>query len=252
MACLLLIVLVGCATPPPSDDPEAMAEFKEANDPIEPANRVAFDVNDTLDGVVLVPLARGYRAITTEPIRNSVRNFLANLGSPVVLVNDALEGKPRRAGDTLTRFLVNSTVGVLGIFDVASRWGYPPHDAGFGTTLAVWGVDEGPFLYLLVLGPSNPRDLGGFGADLVTDPVQWVSGGVGLTIASWTRFGLNAVGTRERLLDPVEQIKKTALDPYATFRSLYRQHRKSQIDETRGDVRATVPVWFDSPSGPPH
>ncbi len=250
LLCLSLLGLVplGCAARPPAGDADALAEYNEANDPLEPTNRVFFEANDAIDRNVLVPVARGYRAITTQGFRDSVHNFLANLNSPVILANDALEAKPRRAGDTLVQFVVNTTVGVVGLFDVADRLGYPAHDAGFGTTLALWGVGEGPFIYLLVLGPSNPRDVTGFGLDIVSDPITWVSGGVALSAFDWSRFGGNAVTTRERLLDPVDQIKKTALDPYATFRSLYRQHREAQIEEARTDTRATVPVWFDQPA----
>jgi phospholipid-binding lipoprotein MlaA len=141
------------------------------------------------------------------------------------------------------RFLINTTVGAAGLFDVASGWGYPAHDADFGITLALWGWGEGPFLFLPVLGPSNPRDATGFAGDIVLDPLTWASFGGSKTL-SWSRYGVGAVDARERVLDPVDQIKKTALDPYATFRSLYRQHRRSQIEETRDDDAATVPAWF--------
>ena len=106
-----------------------------------------------------------------------LHNVLANIGTPVQLTNDMLEGKPRRAGDTTMRFLINTTVGVLGIFDVATKWGYPDHDADFGMTLANWGVPEGPFLFLPVLGPSDPRDAVGFGVDIALDPFTWVGAG---------------------------------------------------------------------------
>ena len=148
------------------------------------------------------------------------------------------------------RFLINTTAGVLGIFDVAKTLGYKEHDADFGMTMALWGVPEGPFLFLPVLGPSDPRDAAGFGVDILLDPFTWIgsSHDTGLTVFKWTRYGLNAVDARERVLDPIDQIKKTALDPYATFRSLYRQHRHAQIEDSRNDNRATVPVWFSQPA----
>ena len=179
-----------------------------------------------------------------------MHNVLGNIGAPVQLTNDMLEGKPRRAGDTVMRFAINTTVGVLGIFDVATGWGYPSHDADFGLTLASWGVPEGPFLFLPVLGPTDPRDAGGFGIDIALDPFTWVGGphDTGLKVFNWTRYGLSAVDARERVLDSLDQIKKTALDPYATFRSLYRQHRRAQIEELRNDNRATVPAWFPQPA----
>jgi len=105
-------------------------------------------------------------------------------------------------------------------------------------------VPEGPFLFLPVLGPSNPRDAVGFGVDIAQDPFTWVGNSTAATVFNWTRYGLNALDSRERYLDPVDQIKKTALDPYATFRSLYRQHRQGDTKALRDDNRATIPVWF--------
>ena len=241
---LAIGALSGCATPPPASDAAAAAEFRETNDPLEPTNRVFYEINDGIDTVLMRPLAQGYRAVVPPPVRTGVHNLLTNMGAPVVLANDMLQGKPTRAGDTFMRFIINTTVGVAGIFDVAKEWGYPHHDNGFGTTLALWGVDEGPFLFLPILGPSNPRDLTGFGVDLVTDPWMWVGAGTGKTIFNWSRFALGAVDERERVLDAVDGIKKTALDPYATFRSLYRQSRNAAVRAVREDNRMTQPNWF--------
>ena len=242
--------LSACATPPPADDPDAVAEFRQTNDPLEPTNRVFYTINNGIDTAVLTPAARAYRYVVPGGVREGIHNLLANLGSPVQLSNDMLEGKPRRAGDTTMRFVINTTVGVLGIFDVAKQWGYPDHDADFGMTLANWGVPEGPFLFLPILGPSGPRDAVGFGVDIAMDPFTWVGQGVGVTAANWTRFGTNAIDQRERYLDATDQIKKTALDPYATFRSLYRQNRHAKIEKMRNDNRATIPVWFPQAQQP--
>jgi phospholipid-binding lipoprotein MlaA len=247
---MVVVGLGGCATRPPADDPDAVADYVQTNDPLEPTNRVFYAVNNGLDTVILRPAAQAYRYVVPGRVREGLHNVLANIGSPVQLANDMLEGKPRRAGDTTMRFVINSTAGLLGIFDVAKGWGYPAHDADFGMTMASWGVPEGPFLFLPVLGPTDPRDAAGFGVDIALDPFTWVGGphNTGLTVFNWTRYGLNAVDSRERVLDPVDQIKKTALDPYATFRSLYRQHRHAQIETMRNDNRATVPVWFSQPA----
>jgi phospholipid-binding lipoprotein MlaA len=206
----------------PADDPDAIADYEQTNDPLEPTNRVFYAINNGLDTVLLKPAAQAYRFVVPGPVRDGVHNVLSNIGTPVQLSNDILEGKPRRAGDTTMRFLINTTAGLLGIFDVATKWGYPNHDSDFGMTLANWGVPEGPFLFLPVLGPSDPRDASGFGIDIVMDPFTWIGGAndTGLTVFKWTRYGLNAVDSRERVLDALDQIKKTALDPYATFRSL--------------------------------
>lgn len=247
------ICVAGCATKPPASDPDAVADFEQTNDPLEPTNRVFYAVNNGLDTVILRPLALGYRYAVPEPVRNGVHNMLSNLGTPVQLTNDMLEGKPRRAGDTVMRFVINTTAGVVGFFDFATKWGYPNHDADFGMTLASWGVPDGPFLFLPVLGPSDPRDAAGFGVDIVLDPFTWVGNPHDGTITAlnWTRFGLNAIDSRERVEDSLQQIKKTALDPYATFRSLYRQHRQAQIEQLRNDNRETTPAWF-STSGDQH
>jgi phospholipid-binding lipoprotein MlaA len=239
-ACALL---TACATPPPASDPEAQADFRQTNDPLEPTNRLFYRVNDTLDTYILAPVARGYVYVVPAPARTGVHNVLANITSPVLLANTILEGKPRRAGDTFMRFLINTTVGVGGIFDVAAGWGYPAEDADFGITLALWGLSAGPFLFLPVVGPSGPRDAAGFAGDIVLDPFTWASFGGSKTLG-YTRYGLGAVDARSRVLDQVSEIKRTALDPYATFRSLYRQHRESQVRDVREDNGTTVPAWF--------
>ncbi len=248
-SCLLFaLLLAGCATPPPPSHPEARADFYRTNDPLEPTNRVLYKVNEGLDTMLLRPAAVAYKAITPEPVREGVHNVLGNLASPVTLGNDMAEGKPRRAGDTFMRFLINTTVGGLGAFDVATRWGYPAHNADFGETMALWGVPEGPFLFLPVFGPTNPRDALGRGVDIAADPFGWVGQGAAVTALTWTRFSLTAVDERSRVLGELSGIKKTALDPYATFRSLYRQHRRAQIAKLRADRAATVPAWFPAPA----
>ncbi|HTI84421.1 MAG TPA: VacJ family lipoprotein [Acetobacteraceae bacterium] len=250
VAALLLGNLVGCATPPPASDPDAVADFNETNDPLEPTNRVMYSIDNGLDTVLLEPVARAYRFIFPQPVRAGIHNVLSNLGTPVQLSNDMLSGKPRRAGDTTMRFLINTTVGVVGIFDVAKGWGYPDHDSDFGITMALWGVPEGPFLFLPVFGPSDPRDAIGLGIDSAMDPFNWVGQGTAVRALDWSRFGISAVDQRERHLDDIENTKKTALDPYATFRSLYRQHRRSIIETARNDNRATIPVWFPLSGAP--
>lgn len=249
--CLIagVLLMAGCATKPPASEPEALADYEQTNDPLEPTNRVFYKINNALDTVILRPAAEAYRFVVPGGVRNGIHNMLSNLGTPVQLGNDMLEGKPRRAGDTTMRFLINTTAGGLGFFDLAKDWGYPNHDSDFGMTLASWGLPEGPFLFLPVLGPTDPRDATGFGVDTVSDPFNWVGQGAAVTALNWSRFSLNAVDQRERALDTIDQIKKTALDPYATFRSLFRQHREAQIEEMKNDNRATVPVWFPQHAG---
>ncbi len=245
---LLAALLAGCATPPPPSRPEARADFYQTNDPLEPANRVFYKVNDALDKAVLRPVAIAYRDAVPAPVRTGVHNILGNLTTPVTLGNDMLEGKSQRAGDTFMRFLINTTLGGLGAVDVARRLGYPAHDSDFGETLALWGVPEGPFLFMPVFGPTNPRDTLGRGVDIVSDPFGWVGQGAAVTALNWSRFSLTAVDARSRVLGEISSIQKTALDPYATFRSLYRQHRRAQIAKLRADNQHTIPAWFPAPA----
>jgi phospholipid-binding lipoprotein MlaA len=248
---LLLVAGLGsvaaCATRPPASDPEAVAEFQQNNDPYEPANRFSYRVSDTLDTYALKPVAQAYVYVLPRPVRGGIHNVLANLSSPVLLANDVLQTKPRRAGDTFMRFLINSSVGVLGIFDVASGWGYGSHEADFGETLALWGLPSGPYLFLPLLGPSNVRDATGYGVDTALDPFVYVPRGYGLLTLNWGRYVVGVIDARSRVLDDLTAIKKTALDPYATIRSLSRQHRASQIEGARDDRRATPPNWDAAP-----
>jgi phospholipid-binding lipoprotein MlaA len=237
-------LLTGCATPPPASDPDAVADFKETNDPLEPTNRVFYAVNNGIDTVLLRPLAIAYRAVLPETVRSHTHNVLANLGMPVQLFNDMLEAKPRRAGDSLMRFLLNTTVGVAGVFDVATDLGWPDHDADGGITLAMWGIPNGPYLFLPIFGPSSPREAGGTGLDYVMNPTSWIGRGPTVDALGYAKTGISALDARAAVLDDLDKIVSQALDPYATIRSLYRQRRASQIDTVRQDDTATVPAWF--------
>lgn len=244
LAAVMLTGLAGCATKPPASDPEALAAYKQNDDPLEPMNRKLYAFNNALDTYFMKPVAEGYKDVVPRTVRNHVGDFLSNLHTPVIFINDILEAKSRRAGDSLVRFVVNSTVGVAGIFDVAADLGYPSHEADFGITLAIWGVGSGPFLYLPVLGPSSPRDAAGFGVGMVSDPFFWIGQGAAVTALGYSRTALTIVNTRADLLKPIDEVKRMALDPYATFRSLYRQHREAAIQAVRDDHRATPPDWY--------
>lgn len=249
LACLLLAALLAaCATPPPADDPDAVADFNQTNDPLEPTNRVLFAVNTGIDAVVLRPIVAGYRAALPETVREHVRNALTNLGGPVVLANDMLQGKPRLAGNTLVRLALNSTLGVGGVFDVATGWGYPAHANDFGITLADWGVGEGPFLFLPLLGPNNPRDLTGYAVDVGLDPLTYLGKGSVVTDLGYARTGMIVVDTLSTVEPELDKALSTALDPYATYRSLYRQYRAGTINRLAQDGPATPPAWYAPPA----
>jgi phospholipid-binding lipoprotein MlaA len=241
--------LAGCATPPPASDPDALADYRQTNDPLEPTNRFLYRVSDALDVVIMRPIALLYRAAVPEPARTGMHNVLDNIGGPVRFANDVLQGQPKRAGDTAARFAINTTVGIGGIFDVAKMNGIPNHDSDFALTLAYWGVPEGPFLFLPVIGPSSPRDAAGYGVDVAIDPFTWIGRpSHSFTLESYSKTAANAVDQRSRLLDTIASVKKTALDPYATFRSLYRQNRASKLENLRSGNQATVPDLSISPT----
>lgn len=226
----LLLLPAGCATPPDPTDPEAVADFEQTNDPAEPFNRTMYSVHEAIDSAVLRPVAVAYRDVVPQPVRLGIANVLGNLRSPVILANDILQGEPRRAGDTLGRFLVNSTAGLGGIFDVArDHFGVRGHNGDWGQTMARWGVGEGPYLFVPVLGPSNPRDLAGFGLGILTDPLNWFGQGLAVDILTGSRAGMTVLDTREGLIEPLDAVQRSSLDPYATLRSAYRQRRQAEI-----------------------
>jgi phospholipid-binding lipoprotein MlaA len=168
-------------------------------------------------------------------VRRGIRNVLNNLRGPVILANDMLQGQPRRAGDTLGRFVLNSTLGLAGVFDVAEDWfGVPRHTEDFGQTFAVWGIGEGPYIFLPLLGPSNLRDLAGSAVDGAANVVTWFGQGAVVEGLRYGRAGMSLVDTREALIDPVDEMRRTSLDPYVTYRSAFRQRRQADIENRIG------------------
>ncbi|MCA1908264.1 MAG: VacJ family lipoprotein [Magnetospirillum sp.] len=224
-----LALVAGCATPPPADDKEAMAEWEQVNDPLEPMNRTIFEFNQAVDKALLKPLAQGYRWAVPQFGRDRVRDFVRNLRAPVIFVNDVLQGEPDRAMQTLMRFAFNTGFGIGGLIDVAEPGGIPYHDEDFGQTFAVWGIGEGPYLVLPILGPSNPRDGVGLATEWLADPFNLYMDRIGQDWAIWTRTGVSGVEKRERLLDTLDEIERTSLDYYSALRSTYRQNRAAEV-----------------------
>lgn len=217
-----------------------MQEYQEINDPAEPTNRTIFAVNQAVDTVVLKPAAGMYRHLVPPPVRESIHNALNNLRSPVILFNDVLQGDLERAGDTVMRFVINSTIGVLGIWDPASSMGFEYHHEDFGQTLAVWGIGEGPYVMLPIFGPSNPRDAVGLAVDFLVDPLTWWASNTDRGYINYTRAGLQGVSERARNYDTLEDIERSSLDFYAALRSLYRQRRVDDINN--GETTAIMPT----------
>lgn len=223
------LMLGGCAA---SNTEQQVATYEEEfNDPLENVNRKIFDFNQFVDRNAIVPVAKAYRAALPDPVRDSFRDFLNNLREPLVFVNDTLQGQFKRAGETVGRFVINSTIGMGGVVDVAGRWGVPYHEEDLGLTLGAWGVPEGPYLVVPILGPSTPRDLGGQVAEGFGDPWNRLVTGSPWTLywIPFVRGGLSGIDTRSRYIETLADIERTSLDYYATIRSLYRQRRAALI-----------------------
>jgi phospholipid-binding lipoprotein MlaA len=225
-----VLALSGCAAPgAPGVVQTADANAENFNDPWEDTNRAVFGFNQTVDRNVLVPAAEAYRTVVPGPVRQTLHEFLRNLNGPVIFANDVLQGRPELAANTLGRLALNTTIGFGGIFDVATQLGVPYHTNDFGITLANWGFVSGPYVIVPVLGPSNPRDLVGQAVDGYIDPGNYVAGQHHLIGAVVARTATSGIDLRSRNIETLAEIEKTALDYYATIRSLYRQRREAEI-----------------------
>jgi phospholipid-binding lipoprotein MlaA len=235
-----LMLVAGCASQPKpaadgwsgSDELE-IAEVDSENDPLELLNRFTFSFNMALDTVIFQPVAAYYRFLFPVQVRDSVRNVFRNLRSPLILINDLLQGEMERAETTLVRFIVNSTVGVLGLFDVATDLGHPYHDEDFGQTLAVHGVGEGFYLVLPIIGPSNPRDGIGILADIYLDPVTYAAESEDAEDWLIVRLVAEGIDRRSRNIEIIEDLRRDSIDFYARVRSLHRQARANEINNGR-------------------
>jgi len=219
------IGLAGCAT--------TAAEHASSDDPFEPMNRAVLDINTALDSAVIRPVAEFYRDVVPPYVRDRIRSMIDNLTEPRVFANDMLQGRINAAGVTFTRFVLNSTFGLAGMFDVAKEHDLPQQSGDFGETLYAWGFDEGPYLMLLFFGPSNVRDAVGLGVDLVTTPPGvFLSGNSGF----WIGFAVgtvNGMDLRSRTIETLDQIVASSLDYYSHLKSIAQQHRRAQLRDVR-------------------
>ncbi|HVC01721.1 MAG TPA: VacJ family lipoprotein [Steroidobacteraceae bacterium] len=213
--------LSACVTLPPNAP-------RSRQDPFERWNRGVYNFNDVLDRHVAKPVARTYVRVVPHPVRTGVSNFFANLDTPTVMINDALQGQFRSAANDLGRFLLDSTVGLGGLLDPATQIGMDRNDADFGETLGVWGMHPGPFLELPLLGPSDMRDGPARVVDAYTNPAKYVTN----TDVTYGLLGLDLVKTRASLL-PLDATLKNAFDPYAFIRNAFLQHRAYMIAQVK-------------------
>jgi phospholipid-binding lipoprotein MlaA len=245
LAAILTLGLGGCATAP--SDPAAKAEFEQVNDPLEPLNRAVFAVNMQLDKMFLRPAGIAYRGVLPQPVQTGVNNFLSNLRAPVVFANDVFQGEMDRAGNTAGRFAINTTVGVLGVWDAAAHFGVKGHSEDFGQTFGTWGIGEGFYLVLPLLGPSNPRDGIGLLTEYFVDPFNiWARehNKDGWMLA---RSLVTGIDFRARNLKTLDELERTSLDYYAAIRSLYRQRRADEIRNGKSTADQPAPGISTSP-----
>ncbi len=211
-----------------ASDTQDAGDEEGVNDPIEPVNRFIFGFNEGFLRYVLRPLTDVYDLLPGA-VRNAVGNVLGNLSSPLILANDILQGEAERAMQTAGRFIINSTVGLAGIIDVAEMTGIPEHDEDLGQTMATWGMGEGFYLVLPILGPSNPRDAVGTFVESFVDPFDLWWANIDREYITYTRQGFKAIHTYYGFRNDLDEVRRTSIDYYAAIRSMYRQRRKSEI-----------------------
>ena len=229
-ATALALSLSACATTPQHQaDPGVIA------DPYEGFNRQMFAFNNGVDKYALGPAAAAYKTVTPEFARDRVGDFLRNLKSPVVFVNDVLQAEPSRAADTFFRFTINTTVGLAGLWDAADHFGIEPHSEDFGQTLAVWGVDSGPYLVMPLIGPTTPRDMLGSGVDRAFDPLTWTEFDGDPDLDDKILAGrviLGGLNARVALDDEIKQLNAQP-EPYIALRRIYSSQRQAEIRNGR-------------------
>jgi len=201
----------------------------QGGDPLEPVNRPVFAGNMALDRFLIDPVSRAYGAVTPQPVKRAVRSIFSNLNAPVVLVNEILQLRGRRAAQTLGRFVLNSTLGFGGIFDPAAELGWTEHQADFGQTLGSVGVGPGPYLVLPLLGPSTARDALGAAVDLALRIDTWL-----LPLQSQIFLGGGfGISEREGRREELRALRESSIDFYAAVRSAFLQTREARVREAR-------------------
>lgn len=223
-----MMLATGCAT-------------QSNRDPLEAVNRGVYQFNDVTDRVVLKPVATAYKAVTPSPVRKGFSNFFGNLGSLTSVLNNVLQLKFANAFSEAGRFVINSTFGLAGFIDVAGMDDVPRHQEDFGQTLGHWGVGNGAYIVLPLIGPSTLRDATGFVVDRATsDPITYTHNIGEIRLHNQLRAA-QLLDTRTQLLDATDILESAALDPYAFTRDAYLQRRASQVQD------GLVPVeFFDS------
>ena len=215
-----VIMMTGCAT---IQQNERVAKI----DPFEPMNRAVFSFNEAADDYVIKPIAQAYKFVLPEFVRTGVTNFFSNINDVLIAANNLLQAKPVEAANDIGRFLINSTIGVLGLFDVATDMGLDKNREDFGQTLGVWGFSDGPYVVLPFFGASNVRDTVGLAVDIETDFMINTN-----KLNSDEKIAVNAlrvINRRAELLDAGQLLEDAAFDKYSFLRDGYLQRRRNQV-----------------------
>ena len=224
-----------------SEDFETTTIEDEIYDPFEPVNRAIFSFNNAADRIVLEPIAKGYKKLPS-PIQSGMNNFLSNLRTPLVVVNQLLQGQGENAIQSSGRFIINSTVGIFGLFDVGENIGLEEKKEDYGQTLATWGVGDGFYIVLPLFGPTNLRDTSGMVLTMLTDPINAYAANEGEAWLVPMRTAANAVDQRSQIIDEVNALRDNSVDYYAAVRSSYYQNRKAAINNVDDNELTPLPL----------
>lgn len=234
-------MLLGSCSVSKTEDP-LVAGNVTFEDPLEDTNRAIFAFNEVVDNVIIHPVIEGYRAVVPGPARQGVRNFLRNLKTPVRFANQLLQGDVDGAGNEIFRGVVNTLVGLGGLFDVAGKEGFKHEPEDFGQTLAVWGVDHGPYVVLPVLGPSSVRDYAGYTVDALADPLRWYLYNVDKEDVYYVKMGADYLDLRDSLMDVLQDLESSSIDYYAAVRSTYFQNRDALVKDHDAEALDTPDI----------
>lgn len=235
---LALLATASCAS-------NVTGDKHEQNDTLEGFNRAMFSFNYNVDKYVLKPVAQGYRAITNQDVRNRVNSAFANITEPVSAANQLLQGEVKQSGVSLGRFVINTTLGLGGTFDVATGWGLEKKYDNFERTLAKWCVKDGPYIVLPFIGPSTPRSLAGNIADTFASPVYWLTTDREDGIYAYSAFiAARTIAFRESALDLTDDLERNSVDYYTTMKSAYMQN-KAQIQGCYNKENKNASYDFD-------
>jgi phospholipid-binding lipoprotein MlaA len=230
-------------------DPIEEGRIDSANDPAEAVNRKVFEANKVFDEVILKPVARAYQSFYPQ-LRQGIHNFAINVGEPVVFVNDVLQGNFGRAWNTTQRFAINTTVGVVGINDVATASGKPHHYADLGQTFGVWGIAPGPAVQIPILGPSNLRDA--FGLATTSLAGTYAFQGAIASVVPYTQMGATAVDDidyRSKMLPNTDALEKSSQDLYSSIRLIKAQMRAKLVEEGKAGRVSPDDATSDTSAG---